>query len=247
MSKTIILIPSRLAAKRLPNKPLLKLNGKSIISIVYKKALKTKIGEVFVATGDKKIYKEIRKIGGNCILTKKNHKTGSDRIFEAIKILSKKKKYKFVVNIQGDEPMFNISDVKRLNNFAKKNNFKMGTLACKFKKDSDLLDKNLVKVQTLKKLNYNFFSPAISFDRIIKSKKDLNIYHHIGIYIYKLEVLKKIYYLKQTIKEKRLRLEQLRPLENNIPINIVLAKNTPIGVDTKKDYNLVKKLLEKKN
>lgn len=247
MSKTIILIPSRLAAKRLPNKPLLKLNGKSIISIVYKKALKTKIGEVYVATGDKKIYKEIRKIGGNCILTKKNHKTGSDRIFEAIKILSKKKKYKFVVNIQGDEPMFNISDVKRLYNFAKKNNFKMGTLACKFKKDSDLLDKNLVKVQTLKKLNYKFFSSAISFDRLIKLKKDCNIYHHIGIYIYKLEVLKKINYLKQTIKEKGLKLEQLRPLENNIPINIVLAKNTPISVDTKKDYYLVKKLLEKKN
>lgn len=74
MSKTIILIPSRLAAKRLPNKPLLKINGKSIISIVYKKAVKTKIGKVYVATGDEKIYQNINSNGGNCVLTKKNIK-----------------------------------------------------------------------------------------------------------------------------------------------------------------------------
>ena len=83
MSKTIILIPARLAATRLPNKPLLKINGLSLINHVYKKALSAKIGNVFVATGDQKIFNDVIKHGGKCILTEKKHNTGTDRIFEA--------------------------------------------------------------------------------------------------------------------------------------------------------------------
>ena len=83
MTKTIILIPSRLAATRLPNKPLLKINGLSIINHVYEKAKSAKIGDVFVATGDEEIFEEVTKKGGKCVLTKKEHQTGPDRIFEA--------------------------------------------------------------------------------------------------------------------------------------------------------------------
>tara|TARA_B100000941_G_C28430024_1_gene513700 strand:- start:11 stop:754 length:744 start_codon:yes stop_codon:yes gene_type:complete len=247
MSKTIIIIPSRLAAKRLPNKPLLKINKKTIISIVYKKALRTKLGEVYVATGDKKIYDEIKSIRGKCILTKKHHKTGSDRIFEALEILGNKKKYKYVLNIQGDEPMFNILDVKNLHKQAIKKNFRMGTLACKLVDENKLMNKNVVKVETKKKLFIGSTSIADGFHRAINPKIKNNIYHHIGVYIYQLSILKKIFHLKQTYSEKKHKLEQLRPLENFIPINVVLAKKVPIGVDTKKDYNFVRKLLEKKN
>ena len=130
MTKTIILIPSRLAAKRLPNKPLLKINGKSIINHVYEKAKSSKIGEVFVATGDKEIYEEVTQQGGKCVLTEKEHQTGTDRIFEAYQKLQNKN-IDYVINLQGDEPMIDVEDIKNLNTNAIKKNSGITTLACK--------------------------------------------------------------------------------------------------------------------
>ena len=114
MTKTIILIPSRLAATRLPNKPLLKINGNSIINHVYEKAKSSKIGEVFVATGDKEIYEEVTQQGGKCVLTEKEHQTGTDRIFEAYQKLELNN-VDYIINLQGDEPMIDIEDIKNLN------------------------------------------------------------------------------------------------------------------------------------
>ena len=96
MSKTVIIIPSRMSAKRLPNKHLLKINGKSIISLVYSKAIACKIGRVIVATADKKISHEIKKYNGNVILTSKKHQSGTDRIWEAFKKL-KDKNLKYII------------------------------------------------------------------------------------------------------------------------------------------------------
>ena len=110
MTKTIIIIPSRLAAKRLPNKPLLKINGLSIINHVYERAKSTKIGDVFVATGDKEIFEEVTKKGGKCVLTKKEHKTGTDRIFEAYQNLNLNN-VDYIINLQVDEPMIDIEDI----------------------------------------------------------------------------------------------------------------------------------------
>ena len=116
MSKTVILIPSRLAATRLPNKPLLKINNLSIIQHVYKKAKESRVGKVYVATGDKKIAKDISKIKGKYILTKKKHKTGTDRIYEAYKKIKNKSNYEYIINLQGDEPFINPKDIIKLNN-----------------------------------------------------------------------------------------------------------------------------------
>ena len=113
MNNTIILIPSRLSAIRLPNKPLLKINNTSIINHVYQKAVSAEIGDTYVATGDNKIYEEVTKNGGKCILTEKKHKTGTDIIFEAFQKLNNKE-VEYVINLQGDEPMINIDDVKNL-------------------------------------------------------------------------------------------------------------------------------------
>ena len=109
MSKTIILIPSRLAATRLPNKPLLEINNNSIINIVFQKAKSSGIGDVYVATGDKEIYDNVKKNGGKCILTELDHETGTDRISEALKKLNLSET-EYVINLQGDEPMINIED-----------------------------------------------------------------------------------------------------------------------------------------
>ena len=244
MSKTIILIPSRLSAKRLPGKPLLKINGKSLVYNVYKKALDCKIGKVYVATGDKKIFNNITKSGGNCILTKKQHKSGTDRIYEALQKI-KLKGIKYVLNIQGDEPLVSIKDVIKLNNTVIKNKLKFSTLGCNISNKKIYNDKNIVKVEVSKKIN-NYFE-AKSFFRNNKAKKNNKIYHHIGIYQYNLDTLKKFTYLKQTRNEKKFKLEQLRALDNKIGINVILAKYTPIGIDTYSDYLKVKKIMERNN
>ena len=130
MSNTLIIIPSRMSAKRLPGKPLLKINGKSIISQVLKKAKNCNIGNVFVATEDMEIIDEIKKHKGNAILTSRKPKSGTDRIWEAFKKI-KNKKIKYIINLQGDEPLIDIKDIRNLNKIVTKNKIDIGTLAIK--------------------------------------------------------------------------------------------------------------------
>lgn len=242
--KTLIIIPSRLSATRLPGKPLLKINGLSMISHVFKKAEKANIGDVFVATEDQEIIEDVTKNGGQAILTSKQNKTGTDRIYEAIKKLDRKD-IDLVMNLQGDEPMMNVDDIIKLNTQMIEKRSNLGTLG------SDALDKNIynneniVKVITRENLNESTFSEAIDFKRTIVSESD-NIYHHLGIYCYELEILKKFVSFKQSENEIKYKLEQLRALDNNIKINVGLAKSSPVGVDTKEDFVAIKKIMEYK-
>ena len=246
MSKTIILIPTRLAATRLPNKPLLKINGTSIINHVYEKAKSSKIGDVFVATGDKEIFEEVTKKGGKCILTEKEHQTGTDRVFEAYQKLELKN-IDYVINLQGDEPIIDIEDIKNLNNTGIKNKSKIATLACNIK-DKNILNKsNIVKVTTDKKISNENMSKANSFSRKVFFNNNENIYHHIGIYMYKVSILEKFVNLKQSKNEIDQKLEQLRAIDNNIEINVILANSSPIGVDTEEDFLELKKIMNYKN
>ena len=154
MSRTVIIIPSRMAAKRLPGKPLLKLNNKTIITNVFKRAEKADLGTVYVATEDEEIYEEVKKNGGNCVMTEKGHRSGSDRIFDAILNL-KLDNVKYVINLQGDEPLINPEDIKKLNSFVSLNNLDLGTLAANINSDDKLNNNNIVKVKTLKDLKKN--------------------------------------------------------------------------------------------
>ena len=245
MSNTVILIPSRLAATRLPNKPLLKINNISIINHVYKIAKSSLIGESYVATGDKEIFEEVTKLGGKCILTKKDHKTGTDRIFEAYQEL-RDDNIEYVINLQGDEPMLDIEDVTNLLKKTIKKQSKISTLACQIEDEKFFLNKNVVKVITKEELLQNNLSTATSFTREIKNTQK-NIYHHIGIYIYNVTYLERFVQLEQTQNEKLQKLEQLRLMDNNIEIDVGLAKTKPIGVDTDEDYLEIKKIMEYKN
>ena len=197
MTKTIILIPSRLAATRLPTKPLLKINGISIINHVYKKAVSTKIGDVFVATGDKEIFDEVTNNGGKSILTEKQHLTGTDRIFEAYQKL-KTNNIDYIINLQGDEPMIDIKDIVNLNIQAIKKKSKIATLACDIKDNKIFNKSNVVKVVTDNKISKKITSRANNFSRKISFKNSLNIYHHIGIYIYNIKILEKFVNLNQS-------------------------------------------------
>ena len=151
MSKTIILIPLDYQPLRLPGKPLLKINGLPIISHVFKKAKKTNIGQVVVCAEDKEIVNEVKKNGGEAILTSSQHKSGSDRIFEGFKKLELKN-VDLYSNLQGDEPNIDEKDIINLNNSIMNNNADLGTLATKIKNVSMLSNENIVKVILKEKL-----------------------------------------------------------------------------------------------
>ena len=245
MNRTIIIIPSRMAASRLKGKPLLEINNIPIICHVLNKAMETGL-EVIVATEDKEIVTAVEQNGGGKVILTGNHKTGTDRIFEAFKKL-KMENVDYILNLQGDEPMIDPKDIINLNKLMIKNNSDIGTLASEIKKDSMLSNENIVKVITKKKLENNNFVKALNFLRKSVKKENSNIYHHIGIYCYKVSVLEKFINLDQTKNEIKNRLEQLRALDNNIKINVTLAESSPIGVDTKEDYLALKKIMEYKS
>ena len=245
MAKTLILIPSRMAATRLPGKPLLKINNLSIVSHVVKRAEEANIGEVVVATGDQEILEDVLKNGGKAVLTSNDHKTGTDRIFEAYQKLNIKN-IDYILNLQGDEPNIDKDDVIKLNNFMINNKSEIGTLAAIIQHDKILNDKNVVKVTTENKLEKNNFPTAVNFIRENSLKDNQNIYHHIGIYSYRISTLEKFVRLNQTHREKKNKLEQLRALDNKLKINVALAKSSPIGVDTEEDYLAIKNIMEYK-
>jgi 3-deoxy-manno-octulosonate cytidylyltransferase (CMP-KDO synthetase) len=244
LMKTLTIIPSRLSATRLPGKPLLKINDISIISHVFMRAQEANIGDVVVAAEDQEIVDDVVNNGGRAILTGKNHKTGTDRIYEALNKLGVKD-VDLVMNLQGDEPAININDIINLNKKMISNQSQMGTLAAKIKDLKDLENENIVKVITKENLNKDKFSKAKDFLR--RSSEVENIYHHIGIYCYSTDTLKKFVELDQSKNEIDNRLEQLRALDNDIEINIALASSSPIGVDTKEDYLALKKIMEYKD
>ncbi len=243
--KTLVIIPSRLSATRLPGKPLLKINGLSIISHVFKKAQDANIGEVIVAAEDQEIVDDVKKNGGEAIITSNSHQTGTDRIYEVIKKLNRSD-LKLVMNLQGDEPLINHMDIQNLNKKMINSGYDLGTLASKINHKEILKKEEIVKVITDQSLDSSQFPLALNFLR--KSEKIIkNIYHHLGIYCYDLETLKKFVSLKQSSNEIKNRLEQLRALDNNININVALAKSSSIGVDTKEDYVAIKKIMEYKS
>ena len=243
--KTLVIIPSRLSAQRFPGKPLMKINGLSIISHVFKKAEEANIGEVIVAAEDQEIVDDVKQNGGQAILTKNEHKTGTDRIYEVFQKINSAD-IDLVMNLQGDEPLINVDDIRNLNKKMIESSSKLGTLASEIQ-DKDLLkNPNVVKVLTKENLNQTNFPEALNFIRDITEEKE-NIYHHLGIYSYNKDTLEKFVSLNQSASEIKNKLEQLRALDNNMKINVAFAKFAPIGVDTKEDLEAVKKIMENKS
>ena len=244
MGKSIIIIPSRLAASRLPNKPLINIKNKTLIMHVYENALKSQVGEVFVATCDDEIASEVKKNGGKFVMTDKMHTTGTDRVCEASKKLGIQDE-DIVINVQGDEPMISPIDIKNLNIVSRELNLDISTLAHKIKKKDDYKNENIVKVVTKNKITNKTTAEALNFYRFINPNSLRNIYHHIGVYLYKFSSLKKFVKLRKSKEELSQRLEQLRAVDNNMKINVLLANYFSSGIDTKKDLDEYIKLLNK--
>ena len=243
MTDNVIIIPTRLEATRLPNKPLKKINNKEMILHVYEAAKNANVGEVIVASPNEQIYDLITSVKGTCIKTKPNHETGTDRIFEVFdKFL--KRKPQIIINLQGDMPNIEPTSIQVLSNYMKKNLCDIATLASKFKNNTEMDSINNVKVLTERALSDNQFDPAIDFFRTNAIQKNKNIYHHIGIYAFTKEALLRYVSLERTKKELDRNLEQLRALENNMKIHVGYTSSSPLSIDTEEDLKNIKELMK---
>ena len=240
MKDTVIIIPTRLGAKRFKNKPLAKINGIPMIIHVLNRAKESGVGEVFVTTPDSEIIDIVKKYGGQAILTKHDHPSGSDRVYEAY---SKQLKgnVDLIINLQGDMPNIKPNSILKLEKLMRQNDCDIGTLASFIKNDSEIIDANVVKVLVEQKLENDSFLNAKDFFRTKKDLKNEKIYHHIGIYAFTIVALTKYVKLARSKFEIRRDLEQMRAMENHLVIKVGLSDSAPLGVDTEEDLKKVKK------
>ena len=244
MSSTVIIIPSRLQAQRLPDKPLKLINQKEMILHVYDLAIRSSIGEVLVVTPDKAIFELIENYGGKSFLSKDFHETGTDRVFEGFnKFFSNKPE--FIINLQGDMPNLNAKDIIKLKDYLNKKKCDIATLASTLESQLEVNDKNIVKVITKESIENSDFFEAIDFKREDAVEESKYIYHHIGIYGFTKEALIRYVNLKRSKLEIERKLEQMRALENKMKIHVGFTKTKPLSVDTQKDLIKIKKIMEK--
>ena len=234
MKSTAIIIPTRLEAKRFPNKPLAKINDVPMIIHVLNRAKESKIGEVLVATPDDEIIQVVQENGGKAILTKSNHPSGSDRIYEAY-IKELKNNVDLIINLQGDMPNIKPNSISKLERLMRRNDCDIGTLASYIVNKNDITDTNVVKVEMDEILKDDNFFKAKDFFRIKKDSNHEKIYHHIGIYAFTNIALTKYVKFARSKLEIQRNLEQMRAMENNMVIKVGFSDSTPLGVDTKED------------
>ena len=240
MKNTAIIIPTRLGAKRFPNKPLAKINGVPMIIHVLNRAQESKIGEVLVATPDDEIFQVVKENGGKAILTKSDHPSGSDRVYEAY-IKELKNNVDLIFNLQGDLPNINSNFISKLEKLMRSNDCDIGTLASPIEDKDEITNMNVVKVEMDEILKGDDFFKAKDFFRI---KKDLNhkkIYHHIGIYAFTNIALTKYVKFSRSKLEIERNLEQMRAMENDLIIKVGLCDTKPLSVDTEEDLINVSK------
>ena len=237
MKNTTIIIPTRLKAKRFPNKPLAKINNIPMILHTLNRGLESGVGEVYVATPDNEILEIVKKHGGNAILTG-DHPNGTSRVFEAFKKI-KNDNIDLIINLQADLPNILPSSISKLEKLMRESNSPIGTLASKLTKD-EINDENVVKVEVETDLKEDSFLKAKNFFRIKKDLKKEKIYHHVGIYCFQSSQLKKYVELGESRQEKILKLEQIR-LMGNIEIKVGYCDSNPLSIDTLEDLKRIEK------
>ena len=240
MKNTAIIIPTRLGAKRFPNKPLVKINNVPMIIHVLNRAKESKVGEVFVATPDNEILQVVKENGGKAILTKEDHQSGSDRVYEAY-IKELKNSVDLIINLQGDMPNIKPSSILKLAKLMRNNDCDIGTLASYIIDKKEITDINIVKVHVDQALKNDNFLEAKDFFRTKKNLNNKKIYHHIGIYAFTNIALTKYVKLARSKLEIERNLEQMRAMENNLVIKVGLCDTTPLGVDIEEDLVKISK------
>lgn len=242
--KVVGIIPARYASKRFPGKPLVDIAGKTMIQRVYEQSKKS-INDVYVATDDKRIQKTVLDFGGQVIMTSKKHTSGTDRIAEAIDIINENNPEPFdvIVNIQGDEPFIYPEQIDSVIKCFKKKRTQIATLAKHIINTEDIFNENKPKViLNHKKEAINFSRSPIPYFRGKKKTEWVTshkYYKHIGLYAYRLDILKEITLLKPSSLEIAESLEQLRWIENGYKIVVEETEFESIGIDTPKDLKRI--------
>lgn len=241
--KIIGIIPARYASSRFPGKPLIDINGKSMIQRVYEQVKGcASLAEVVVATDDTRIEEHVRSFAGNVVMTSANHESGTDRCAEVVAKISG---FDIAINIQGDEPFINPLQIELLCSLFEDENTEIGTLVKQIDTPEDLFNENTPKVILNSAQQALYFSrQSIPFQRGVRRSEWLHqhtYYKHIGIYGYRVHVLQAITQLPVSPLEKAEALEQLRWLENGYRVKVAKTEFDTIAVDYPEDIDTIKK------
>ena len=238
---SIILIPARMASTRLPDKPLADIGGKPMIVRVAQQAALANIGRVVVATDSELVAGAVRLAGHEVVMTRADHQSGSDRIYEALQKLDPKGQIECVVNVQGDLPTIDPAIIVRAIQPLENAEVDIATLAAEITRAEERTNENVVKVVG------THLSPsrlrALYFTRATAPWGDGPLYHHIGLYAYRRAALERFVGLGPSQLESRERLEQLRALENGMRIDVEIVDTVPLGVDTAHDLERARALV----
>lgn len=254
-NKVLGIIPARYESSRFPGKPLIEIEGMSMIERVYKQCLKASLlDDICVATDDNSIFEHVKNFGGNVFMTSEKHPSGTDRCLEAAILYSEKNKDSelgIIINIQGDEPLIDPKNINLAVEAFKDTKTQIATLATNFKNSEQLKNPNTVKIAISKSENALYFSRSIiPFVRNPKSENlidNFSFLKHIGLYAYRFHVLKEICKLSESSLEKTEMLEQLRWLENDFKIKIVKCESEGLCVDVPSDIEPVIEAIKKLN
>ena len=235
----IVIIPARYSSSRLPGKPLVDIGGKPMIQRVYELAEKSKADEVYIATDHNDIIDCCSSFGAKALMTNSQHLSGTDRIAETSELLNLSPDTT-IINVQGDEPFLDFSDIDNLADFfIQEKRFDLCTLYSDFTSQQDISDPNLVKLWLDQKNTVRAFSRREDFMENSQFLRAL----HIGVYIYKVDFIKQFVDWKQSNNEKKEKLEQLRALDKGKKIGAIKSLSKEhIGIDTKEDLNKARKL-----
>ncbi len=237
--KVAVVIPARYASTRFPGKPLVKIAGQTMIERVYKQALKTKhANEVIVATDDPRIEAEVTRFGGTVIMTRDDHPTGTDRLAE---VASKRPDIDIIVNVQGDEPLIDPSTIDRaVQPLLDDEGLDMSTISAPINNPEEIESNSIVKVVRDRQGNALYFSRfPIPFHRDPDARSNQTYFAHIGLYVYRRDILLKLASLSPTPLEQAEALEQLRALENGIRIRVVDVEKRSPAIDRPEDLEVV--------
>lgn len=237
----LVLIPSRLAATRLPDKPLAVIAGEPMIVHVWRRAMDANIGDVVVATDSERVADAISHVGGRAVLTRADHPSGSDRIFEALQICDPEQTHQIIVNLQGDLPTLDPASIKACLMPLEDNQVDIATLGAVIFDETEKTNPNIVKIIgspiAEKRLR------GLYFTRATAPYGDGPLYHHIGIYAYRRSALERFVSLPPSALERREKLEQLRAIEDGMRIDAMIVDTVPLGVDTPHDLELARQAL----
>jgi 3-deoxy-manno-octulosonate cytidylyltransferase (CMP-KDO synthetase) len=233
MSDPIILIPARLSATRLPNKPLADIDGEPMIVHVWRRAMEAGIGPVAVATDSEAIAEVVTRAGGLAVMTRSDHVSGSDRIFEAVEKLDPGGRHDVVVNVQGDLPTIDSVAIAKSILPLSDPAVDLATLVVPIRREAERTDPNVVKMigSPLSETHFR----ALYFTRATAPYGEGPLYHHIGLYAYRRKALERFVSLPPSPLEMREKLEQLRALEAGMRIDAIVVDDVPLGVDTPHD------------